>query len=130
MIEVFVSTLTVNVDIDWSLIVLASCDDEYYATRAYPFITSVRIKLVLSVKAVEYSCTCQSSFYFHGALCVNITECSNLVMLLLLVALETASTSMDSQASEFIQVSPFTILTSVILLLLRIQIVAMDLASI
>ena len=111
-------------------VVLASCDDEYYATRAYPFITSVRIKLVLSVKAVEYLCTCQSSYYFDGASCVNITECSNVAVLLLLVALETASTSMDSQASEFIQGSPITILTNVILLFLRIPIVAMDLASI
>ena len=82
------------------------------------------------MKAVEYSCACQSGYNFDEALCVNIIESCYTIYVVSARALKTASTSMDSQASEFIQGSLVSISLDVILLHLRIQTMAMDLASI
>ena len=74
-------------------------------------LTSVRIKLTLSVKAVEYACAYQSGYHVLIPPKVIVRT-----VLLLVVALKTASTSIDSQASEFIKESPVSTLMNVILL--------------
>ena len=80
---------------------------------------SVRIKLTLSVKVVEYSCAYQSGYHFDGASCVDITEDSSSNSVVAGYGSQNCVNPMDSQA-----------LMNVILLLLRMKTVAMDLASI
>ena len=80
---------------------------------------SVRIKLTLSVKVVEYSYAYQSGYHFDGVSFVNITECSSSNSVVAGCGSLNYANPMNSQA-----------LMNVILLLLRMKTVAMDLASI
>ena len=102
---------------------VASCNEGYFATGAYPLITCVDVTKCTH----QTDLVCEGSgifirvsgYHFDGVSFVNITECSSLNSVVAGCGSLNNANPMNSQA-----------LMNLILLLLRMKTVAMDLASI